>query len=808
MSVSVFFRYFVLFFALTYLQVSAFAQSAKKVMRSGEAKSEITSDGKLTEADWQTVEPAVDFVQNSPVPGAAPSQKTAVRILYDNDAVYVGAMMYDKHPDSILTQLSARDDYGNNNDYFGVLFDTYFDQQNATEFIVTASGVQADGIIKFDGTDFSWNAAWYSKVVVSDSGWCVEMKLPYSALRFPKKAEQKWGVNFFRLIRRKREKSYWNNVTPNISNIIGQSGTLEGIHNVASPLRLALLPYISGYVQNYEGANAQTLNGGMDIKYGINEGFTLDMTLIPDFGQTLFDNKVLNLSPIEVRYDERRYFFTEGLYLFNKNDLFYSRRIGATPVNYTAATGVRAVEKVDKNPISTKLYNATKITGRNKQNLGIGIFNAISEPSYAIIRDTETNTTRQLQTSPLTNYNAIVLDQALVNNSYLSFVNTNVTRKENSYNANVTSILFKFANKTNIFGTSGSTDQSIIYGPSWSNSGYRYYFDIGKISGNYTCLLRTSSISDKFNPNDMGYLAQNNITYYVFDQTYRTFKPFGIINTSYSTVGVNYYRVFNPDVFQQFSVDGNHSVTFKNFLTAGAYWEVKPYKSYDYIEPRTFGRFYLYPSNYMGGAFLSSDYRKKFASDAEINFRSFETTGRRSTYWSVSPRYRFNDKLSVYYRLERLLSRNDVGYVNKIQDSIFLGTRNINTTTQTLTLSYIFTPTMSLSMYGRHYWSQANYSRYDFLDSSGVLRAAPYNKNNNVSFNTFNLYLSLVWQFKPGSEMSIVYQNVIQDIGYILQPNYLNAFDYTLQQPQNNILSVKLIYYIDYAMFKDILHRR
>jgi hypothetical protein len=781
-----------------------YAQAPKKTLEAGKATGNIVIDGKLTEDAWQTADKASDFIQYSPNPGSPSRQPTDVRILYDNNAIYVGAMLHDVSRDSILKQFSPRDNYQDNTDAFGVVFDTYWDKQNGTQFIVTAAGVQADAIVKFDGSDFSWNTPWYSKVAITDSGWCVEMKIPYSALRFSDKPEQIWGVNFLRIIRRTRERSYWNDVKPNVANYVAQSGVLNGIHNIESPVRLAFLPYVSAYGENYSGDNAKTFNGGIDIKYGINESFTLDMTVVPDFGQTLFDNKVLNLSPIEVKYDERRYFFTEGVDLFKKNDLFYSRRVGGIPVNYNnVANALKANEVITGNPLTTKLYNATKVSGRNKHKLGLGVFNAISNESYATIEDTATKIERKVQTSPVSNYNVIVLDQALKNNSYLSFINTNVWRKENSYNANVSALLFKFADKTNRWGISGSTDVSVLDSPTRAYIGYRYFLSAGKISGNYTFDVRTNLISDQFSPNDLGYLDRNNIAYYAINQNYSTYKPSGIFNSTYNYVNTILYKVVNPDTFRHFSISGGHGGTLRNFLTSGVYWEVLPFPTNDYNEPRTPQRFYRYAENYMGGMFFSSDYRKKFALDGEAYYKWFAEKGRTGVYWSISPRYRFNDKFSMVYSLEELASRNDVGFVNKLHDSIFLGTRNVDTWTNTLNAAYVFTNTMSIKLAARHYWSQAKYSRYNFLDSAGSLRPTTYDRNHNINFNSFNVFLSFVWQFKPGSEMSVVYQNSIYTAGNIIQSSYFNNLNTTLQYPQSNSLSVKVIYYLDYLTLRD-----
>ncbi len=801
-------RNLLLLIVAQFVAVAGLSQAVKKGMVAGRISEAITVDGKLDESAWKKADKATAFIQNTPYPGVNSELPTEVSILYDDNAVYIGAVMYDPHPDSILKQLTPRDTYdGSNTDAFGVIFDTYDDSQNGFAFAVTAADVQADAKVKFDGFDYSWNAAWYSKIAITAEGWSVEIKIPYSALRFPKIAQQLWGVNFFRTIRRTREKSFWSPVLPGISNILSQSGVLNGVHDIVSPIRLALLPYISAYGQNNAGVNSKVIDGGMDIKYGINESFTLDMTLVPEFGQTLYDNQVLNLSPVEVRYDDRRYFFTEGVDLFNKDDLFYSRRVGGTPVNYSvAADSLHTNEVVSQNPSTTKLYNALKVSGRTTGNLGVGFFNAVSAPAFATIRDTITGQERQLQTAPLTNYNVFVLDQALKNNSYISLINTNVTRKDNSYNADVTGLLYRFANKANSYATDGSLDVSQLYTAPKADIGYRYYLDFGKIKGNYLWTLKATSISDNFNPNDLGYLARNNISTYSLTQSYNFYKPTEYFNSDNNNFYITYNRVFHPDVFQSLNISGSHYAVLRSYLFVEAYWIIQPMETNDYYEPRTPGRVYLYPRYYEPGWIFSSDYRKKFALDGELNTQQFESKGRKTLYWSLTPRYRFNDKLSLIYSFQSSVNYNDIGFVaNGVvsTDSIYFGKRKVNTITNTLTAAYIFTSTMSLSLNARHYWSQANYSEYSYLQNDGNLLTLPwYTENHDVNFNSFNVYANLVWQFRPGSELSAVYQNSISSSGQNILTNYFDDVNQTLQSPQNNSISLKVIYYLDYLSLK------
>ena len=207
----------------------------------------------------------------------------------------------------------------------------------------------------------------------------------------------------------------------------------------------------------------------MDVKYGINEAFTLDMTLIPDFGQVQSDNKVLNLTPFEVKYNENRPFFTEGTELFNKGNLFYSRRVGGQPLHYgDVENQISSNEEVVKNPVESKLINATKISGRTKSGLGIGFFNALTKPMYAEVEDNNGNK-REIETNPLTNYNIVVLDQTLKNNSSISAINTNVTRSGSDYDANVTAGLFNFNNKKNTYNWYGKFALSQLIYPEAKN---------------------------------------------------------------------------------------------------------------------------------------------------------------------------------------------------------------------------------------------------------------------------------------------------------------------------------------------------
>lgn len=776
------------------------AQNAPRSMTTSRTALVPEIDGVLDDSCWLKGETASSFIQTQPNPGLPSLQQVEVHVLYDDDAVYIGARLYDSAPDSILHQLSQRDDYTNNTDAFGIILDTYHDRRNAFFFVVTAAGVQTDARYTLDKTDVSLNSVWYSKTKTDAQGWVVEMKIPYQAIRFPASPQQTWGINFMRVIRRYREVSYWNPVDPKVLGVVNQSGDLNGIENIVSPVRLALLPYVSGYVEDYDHRTAYSVNGGMDVKYGINESFTLDMTLIPDFGQTQSDNVVLNLSPFEVKFDERRYFFTEGTELFNKNDLFYSRRIGATPSGYGSVIAqLDSNEEIYDNPSVSRLYNAVKISGRTPKKLGIGFLNAVQASSHALIRDKNTGDIRAYETSPLTNYNVLVIDKILPHNSYIGFVNTSTIRNGLARDANVSSVQFRAADAKNKFAIDGYGDLSMVK-PAGSNSfvtGYRYNITAGKVSGNYLILGRYKELSNTFDPNDLGFQDRNNYIDFGVLQNYNVYKPFWRLLSMYNSLDLDYGILYSPRHRTFFTVTAKHIFTFRNFMTAGITWLTNPVKSYDFFEARVPGRYLIYPKNAQLSAFISSDYRKKLALDMTVAYRKFWERNRTIASYTIAPRWRVNDKLFLVYSWTQELKNDNVGFVRYRNDSLFFGIRNLNTITNVLTANYVFTSTMGLSLRVRHYWSQADYKSYFLLNENGKVENAYYNGNSDVSFNAFNVDMVFTWQFLPGSELSIAWKNAILTTDNLLRANYIEDSRYVFDAPQSNSFSAKLIWYID-----------
>ena len=829
--------------------------AAKRQLRAVRISTPPKLDGLLDEAVWQTAPMAGQFTELEPTPGRAEKHATEVRVLYDDAAIYVGAVMHDISQDSILRELTQRDNIGNS-DFFGVMFDTYHDQLNGYEFIVTSGGVQLDARLSpANGEDKDWNAVWDSRTALHGTDWVAEIRIPYSAIRFSSAAEQVWGINFTRQRRSTRQKFFWNEIRPQVDGFVNQWGELTGLRDIKPPLRLSLTPYVSSYVNHYpyneqgKRNTSTSFNGGADVKWGINESFTLDATLVPDFGQVQSDNQVLNLSPFEVQYNENRGFFTEGTELFNKGGLFYSRRVGATPLGFYDVNGQLRAGKTDKdgrhagefvveNPGTTRLLNATKVSGRTSKGLGVGVFNALSNDVYATVQDSTSGARRQIITQPFSNYNIVVLDQSLKNNSYVSLINTNVTRAGQTYDANVTGGLFRFANKANRYALDGRVIYSSRRGKAFNSeteiddrSGYKYYLNFSKISGNFTWSVDHGIESHTYNPNDLGLLFANNSISQSVNASYNIYKPFWKVNRLSTYGGLSYSLLEQPRRYQDAVLyAGANTIFAKSFLFVRLNLDASPLTR-DYFDPRRepIGRYYVRkPTNFGFNGNLSSDYRKKFALDIGYGGRFFAADGNHTNRTgfdlSLGPRYRASDQLSFVYQIGYGVRYNQIGYAGGLNGSnsldaplllafgggdgdVLLGRRDVTTFTNTATATYTFTNRMSFNIRLRHYVSNVHYRDFSRLRPDGEETPVAYERNRDNTFNAFNVDAVYSWWFAPGSQVSIVWKNANNSSLNYYQasaatPLYFDNLSNTLNTPHNNSVSIKVLYYLDYLALR------
>ena len=770
-------------------------------------------DGVLDDAVWQTADIASDFIQFRPEMGVTlqPHQKTIVKMAYDDNAIYVSAYLKDK-PEDIQTQFTSRDNFGNS-DFFGIVINPNNDGQNDTEFFVFSSGTQADAVASpSNGEDFGWNAVWDSAVKHVDDGWIIEVKIPYRALRFSNEAIQTWGIQFHRRFRLDNSQYSWSPIDRTKGNIGLYNGELVGIQNIEPPTRLSFYPFLSTVFDSNEKPK---YNVGADVKFGLTENFTLDATLIPDFSQAAFDNVRLNLGPFEQTFGEQRQFFKEGVDLFSKGNLFFSRRIGNAPIG---SPDLGDNEEIQDFPNEVKTINALKVSGRTKKGLGIGFFNAVTERTETRIKDTITNDTRSAVVEPLANYNILVVDQQFNSNSSISFINTNVTRDGHFRDGNVTGLLADISNKRNTYNIRGQVKMSNVNLDDGIQTGLSSFFMIRKVHGNYRYSFDHSFSNEKYDINDLGLNFRNNFNNFGIDASYQIFEPTEKLNNFRINTWVNYRRLYKPSTFTGTNFGVNMNAQTKKLMWFGANFNFNPGKQFDFFEPRDFEnkRFFIYKNVGSIGGWFETNSNKK--ASVEVNgglFHAFDEERDLFGYnIEIEPTYRFSDKFFVNYGFSYQNNKGSRGFVTNIDDDIVFGERNIVSIENSISSSYSFNPFHTLTLSFRNFWSTVNYDEGLFaLQEDGRLnRDDDYTTSDisdpNVNFNTWNLDLSYTWQVAPGSFLTALYRNRLFDSSNASEDSYFDSLNTLLDQPIQHTFSVRLQYFIDYNGIKNVFKKR
>ncbi len=820
--------------ALFCVSVVSFGQDLdipKKSFEAVRAVDKIKIDGIFDEASWGCAPILTDFVQRRPSPGVASGRKTEVRFVYDDEAIYVSAKLYEKR-DQVFNLLTNRDNIGDS-DYFGVSIDPFNAGLNGVGLFVTVAGVQYDTRYSNGGNeriwrnDEDWNAVWLSKTQVFDDYWTVEYKIPFAVLRFKSNDVQNWGINFFRKSTFLNEDSFWNPIDPEIDGYLNQAGEVTNLESIETPTRLFFYPYVSTVISRSTTTGFVTpqLNGGMDIKYGINDAFTLDVTLIPDFSGVRSDNQVLNLSPFEVRFDEQRQFFTEGVELFNKAGLFYSRRIGETFGNVTETLGES--ESIISSPSAAQLINASKITGRTNSGLGIGFFNAVTDRTFVEVEDSETGTTRQVEADPLTNFNLLVLDQNLRNNSSITFTNSNVWRGQNADDANVTGLNLSLNDQSlswrvrGFYGYSQVISHDIETATSNNKTGYKYNLSVAKTRGNFQFNVRRNVETDNYDINDLGFLRRANRVEHGGQVSYNQFSPKGIFNSWSVRLNGNYNQLYEPNTFTNMFVNLNLNGQFRNFWSLSGEIGGNPRTDNDFFEARTSGYVFRRPESQRYSLSLRTDGRKLLSGNGRYRVSVRPEWDFVEHSYNISGTIRIGQRAEVSHRIEVLDRKNNRGYVTKLYDDagtltdVMFGVRDRKTLTNITDARYIFSNRMGVTFRLRHNWDRVEYSRFLELNQNGELLETDYtgidaetnDPIHNRNFNVFNIDMEYNWQFLPGSEVRAIWKRSIGTNDFNTQLDFFENFDNTLGAPNFDTITIRLVYFIDYLNVKNLFKK-
>ena len=401
-------------------------------------------DGRLTDEAWLHALVADHFRQRDPDEGQPATERTEIRVLYDDNALYVGARLYDAEPSAIATRLSTRDG-SPDSDSITLYLDPRHDHRTGVQFTITSSGVQGDAAISNDTfTDQSWDAVWSSAVSHDAEGWSAELRIPLSQLRINVEDAQTWGINISRFIHRKNETAWLEYWPKNDSGLASRMMHLTGLDGVSPRRRLELAPYTAVRQELVEPEAGDPFNDGartfgsigVDVKASVGGGFVLDAAINPDFGQAEVDPAVVNLTAYETFFEEKRRFFIDGSEIFNNfgrggandfsfgfNDstptLYYSRRIGRLP-----PVGVDG-EFVDT-PRATTILGAAKMTGKTSSGWSIGVIEALTARSH-VRHETGLQRDRTL-IEPMSNYFVARVQREFARGG-AGFLTTSVTRR-------------------------------------------------------------------------------------------------------------------------------------------------------------------------------------------------------------------------------------------------------------------------------------------------------------------------------------------------------------------------------------------
>ncbi len=811
-------------------------------------------DGKLTDECWLQGKWSAGFRQQQPSQAQAPSQETEIKILYDDNNLYVGIRCYDNEPEKIQPILGRRDDF--RGDITGIALDTYNDKLTAFEFNLTAAGQKMD-LVHLGAYlwDFNWDAVWEGKSHVGDSAWTAEMRIPFSQLRFANKEEHVWGMHVWRWIDRLDEEDQWKLIPVDAPAMVYIFGELRGIKGIQSKRKVELLPYTKAkYISNGEGKS--NVGFGLDGKVGVSSDFTLDFTMNPDFGQVEADPSVLNLTSYETFYEEKRPFFLEGnsiLEYSSGNDfLFYSRRIGHSP---SLVPKLEEGESVDM-PENATILNALKLTGKNKKGLSLGIINSMTAKETATI--TGGNSERKEVVEPFTNYFiGRVKKDFDGGNTVLGGMVTSTLRSINSPDkeflpktATVAGIDFqhnwkkrKYYIDFKSFYSDVTGSEEVIRGLQLSSrhlfqregashftydpertslSGWGGEISGGKRSGKFRVTGNFSWRSPSVDLNDLGYLKQADMIGEKVVLRYQVNKPKGILRSYYFTLKQERNWSYGFENTNN-EIDLHASAKFKNLWIVHADFD-NNFNIFDTRELR-------------GGPSL----RKDNNSSAELNVQTNSTNklffgASYNRDWSKNRITKSKDYTFYFrWRLTNQLTLTSTTVFDKLVDNsqyvgqstfgnkkrYMVGKLERKTLFTTLRFEYFVTPELSLQYYGSPYASIGRYpnirrvvsahaSSLDerfasldvvkdgnkwYLDENGDNVSDYHIWKPEFEFKEFQSNFVARWEFRPGSTFYFVWTNTrskyIREYNNCIFDSFRGIFDLKAQ----NAFMIKFNYW-------------
>jgi len=721
----------------------------------------IRVDGRLDEANWADAEAASQFTQTVPQEGDPATERTEVRLLYDDDAIYVGARMFDSDPSGVRSQLARRDAY-TEADQFQIAFDSYHDHVTSFVFGVNPSGVKTDQLIGQDGYswDEEWDPVWAAAARQDSLGWTAELRIPFSQLRFSGAERQIWGVNLFRRIQRKAEEVRFAWSPPSDRGYASFFAHLHGLQRLPQPRRLELLPYVTarearidpGVAGNpFNDGSRELAATGMDLKYGVTSSLTLDATFNPDFGQVEADPAFVNLSAFEQFFQERRPFFVEGadIFRFGGQQFFYSRRIGRAPQGSADSR-----DGFVNQPENATILGAAKLSGRAAGGWSIGLLDAVTAAEHAVVDSAGSRFSDPVE--PFTNYLVARGKRDLRGGSdQVGFMATAVNRRLDDARldflrsaAYAGGLDFGHRFGKNAFNLSGSMAFSRIEGDTLAiqraqRSSARYYqrpdadyveydptrtaltgwagsLSFGKEAGAYQFGLYGSARSTGFELNDTGFQTSADDLEFSGFVNRRWTRPGNVFRSAFlgnnagmprNFGGIRTGGWYNLNAFGQFlnywSADAHLSITFRSLsdgLTRGGPLAQSPRSSSvsagmssDSRKPVSFWLYSYYSWNEIGGW--------GYGTYSGLNLRPTPSISA-----SVGPS--FSSSRSV---LQFVQARDDATATATFGRQYVFAEVLQKTLDLTTRLNVTFTPVLTLQLYAQPFVATGDYDRFKEL---------------------------------------------------------------------------------------------
>ena len=751
-------------------------------------------DGLIDEEVWDIVSWSGDFTQREPYEYEPPSQATSVKVLYDNNNLYVAIRAFDSDPDKIERRLTRRDSF--EGDWVGIGIDSYNDKLTGFTFAVNAAGVKGDAIIAND-TDFdiTWDPVWYVKVSIDDLGWIAEMKIPYNQLRFAKIEDHIWGFEVIRQLFRKEELSLWQMIPVDAAGWVSNWGTLEGINNINPKKEVEIVPYGMIKYETYEKEDGNPFatgsdwgyNAGVDGKIAITNDLTLNFTANPDFGQVEADPSEVNLSAFETFFEEKRPFFVEGNNIYNypltggdgpfsRDNLFYSRRIGIQPHYYPDLDD----EEYADAPEFTTILGAVKLSGKTKNGWSIGILESLTKEEKAII-DNNGDQRREV-IEPMTNFfNTRIQKDLNEGNTQIGgmFTATNRFISDSTLNFLPTSAYTSGIDFSNFwmdksYYLSAKATVSIVNGSKEAISEIQespqHYFqrpdashlkvdttitslrgsggtvEGGKVGGGHWSMGGwTTWRSPGLELNDMGYMRQSDFINQVVWAGYRIWEPFSI----FRSVNLNVAAWSGLDFSGLLLYTGlnlNVNTQFKNYWRFGTGVN-REGEDINRHELRG-GPALRAPGAWNNWFNVSSDDRKKIVFSAFVSNSWGDNSYRRSISYGLGITYRPFDFLQLSLDPSYNWSHNDIIYVETIDNNndndYLVSSIDQEFVSMDIRINIGITPDLSIQFWGQPFLFSGDYSDYkkvvNAMDSNYENQYHTYT-HDEISYNkTDNVY--------------------------------------------------------------------